>query len=52
MCGAGLIESGVIQNFWLQGESLIREGGLIELLWYAMLLELRRKRKRRVEFVY
>ena len=31
----GLIERGAYLKFWLRGERLIREGGLIELLWYA-----------------
>ena len=32
ICVGGLIERGAYSEFWLQGEGLIREGGLIELL--------------------
>ena len=30
MCVRGLIERGAYFKFWLRGEGLIREGGLIE----------------------
>ena len=35
MLGGGLLERGAYLKFWLRGEGLIREGGLIELLRYS-----------------